>query len=133
MLRSISYSEATGTEDWETVEGYRFALKQLNRELGTAQGRDDRDHVRHVQAQIKVMKAELRQVEQRTKRGPENEGPSKGHIVRIRNAINYAKDTAIAKVLPELADHLQQYLVCESNTAVYNPPSALRWAVRRPH
>jgi len=132
MLRSINYSNATSTEDRETLEGYRFALKDLKQELGEAQSRSDRDHARYVQAQIKEITAELRQVEQRTKRGPENEGPSKGHIARIRNAINYAKDTTIAKSLPELAEHLQQYLVCESNTAVYSPPFPLHWSVRRP-
>jgi hypothetical protein len=130
-LRVVSFSEATSTEDQETLAGYRYALQQLKSQMQDA--REQRDHalVQYLSEEKKLLEAELRVVENRTRRGPENEGPSKSHTVRVRNAINYARNDALSKRHAAFAQHLQEHLICASNRVIYNPPECVRWRIER--
>lgn len=130
-LRVVSFSDATGTEDRETLAGYRYALQQLKSQIQEAREQGDHALAQHLSEQKKLLEAELRVVENRTRRGPENEGPSKSQTVRVRNAINYAKNEALPKRHSAFAQHLEEHVVCESNRVVYNPPERVRWRIER--
>lgn len=130
-LRIVAYSEATATEDRETQAGYLYALGELKRRIheATVKGGED---VRYLQEQKRQIEIAIRDVKNRARRGPVNEGVSKNHIVRVRNAITYARDEALPRRHRAFTKHLRKYLVCESNSVVYDPPERTRWWIQRP-
>lgn len=130
-LRAISFTEATSTNNAETLAGYQESRRQLVRQIYVSETSGDVATAVELKRQRDALDEEIKALQYRVMRGEENQGASKGHIDRVRNAITYARDEAIPKKFPDLAQHLQDHFHCEGNAAIYNPPDDVSWKVKR--
>jgi hypothetical protein len=130
-MRYAHYSEITSTGDIETLDGYRESRRQLKQQLYVAQEAGNTAEVGTLKHELGAIDAYIGMLEQSTKRGPTNEGDSKEHIKRVREATNYALAQLPSKH-PLLAQHLDEALRIESNSIIYEPAAPTKWLIERP-
>lgn len=129
-MRYADYDEITSTGDAETLQGYREARRELERQIYAAQEASSTAEVERLQRERDEIDGYIRRLEQSTKRGTENEGDSKEHIKRVREAAKYTLDQLPSKH-PALAKHFDEALRIESNSIAYDPATSTRWRVDR--